>query len=337
VTKCEWIIASLNDGWNEMAVRNGIQETRLPGPAKLLLLGLVNHNDGSPGRAVRVGVRRLADLASCNKDTAATWLRRLADDGWYDLTPAPANRSPEVSLARLPDALRERLVSEQRGHQQEEPCPNRGDTVSETEGHGTNATASDQAPPVSGLRGHGVRIGASGVRTEGTEEKKRSEEKEHSAHAPATPAPCTAGAPAASPRGRGRGAPGNGRPRGHRASSKVQAEDDRPESPHRLLRAHYDTEHERLRGAGPVFPRTKESRVGKAWKEILEVVDLDTARAVVTRALTDGYHVEPWQIADNVNRYRGPAPARPNGQRPRAHQPNAQEVPDYLRPKEPAP
>ena len=43
---------------------------------------------------------------------------------------------------------------------------------------------------------------------------------------------------------------------------------------------------------------------------MLEALSLDEACAVVTRALTDGFHVQPTAILANLNRYRGKQPIR---------------------------
>jgi hypothetical protein len=83
----------------------------------------------------------------------------------------------------------------------------------------------------------------------------------------------------------------------------------------KALWAHYHTEHERLRAVPPVFTAQQRGGVGKAWQSMLEVIPLDEARAVVTRALTDGYHVSPTAIVANLNRYRGKQPVRANGGR----------------------
>jgi hypothetical protein len=46
--------------------------------------------------------------------------------------------------------------------------------------------------------------------------------------------------------------------------------------------------------------------VGNAWKQILTAgVSLDEAKQVVTRALSEGFHVQPTAILANLNRYRG--------------------------------
>lgn len=86
-----------------------------------------------------------------------------------------------------------------------------------------------------------------------------------------------------------------------RTASQAAADPQVPQ-----LWAHYHAEHERLRQVAPVFAPSQRGAVGKAWKEMLQVVSLDEAKAVVSRALNEGFHVQPTAILQSLNRYRGP-------------------------------
>ena len=100
------------------------------------------------------------------------------------------------------------------------------------------------------------------------------------------------------------------RRRDRRRSSKRSKSDPETDSRVPKLWAHYHAEHERLRGIAPVFTGQQRGAVGKAWKSMLSVVSLEEANALVTRALTDGFHVQPTAIMANMNRYRGRQPTR---------------------------
>jgi Helix-turn-helix domain len=91
-----------------------------------------------------------------------------------------------------------------------------------------------------------------------------------------------------------------------RSQSKSETADPRVND----LWAHFHVEHERLRGVPPVFSDQQRGAVGKAWKSMLKVLSLDDAKAVVSRALSEPYHLSPWAIMANLNRYRGTQPAR---------------------------
>lgn len=89
-------------------------------------------------------------------------------------------------------------------------------------------------------------------------------------------------------------------------SSKRSPKTDQPPNPNGpKLWEHYHAEHKRLRGVEPKFTGRQRGGVGRAWKDMLEVLDFDEAKLVVTRALEAGYHVQPTAIVANLNRYRG--------------------------------
>jgi hypothetical protein len=68
---------------------------------------------------------------------------------------------------------------------------------------------------------------------------------------------------------------------------------------------YYHAEHQRLRGVAPVFAPKQRGAVGNAFKQTLAVLSLEDAKAVVTRALREGFHIQPTAILANLNRYRG--------------------------------
>lgn len=76
-----------------------------------------------------------------------------------------------------------------------------------------------------------------------------------------------------------------------------------PDPKVRELWDHYHAEHTRIRGAEPKFTTRQRGGVGRAWKDVLETVELDVAKLVITRALTAGYHVQPLAIVKELNRY----------------------------------
>jgi hypothetical protein len=82
----------------------------------------------------------------------------------------------------------------------------------------------------------------------------------------------------------------------------------------RKLWDHWHAEYARLRDCKPAFAASQQGRAGKSFKDILEATgDLEHAKAVVTQALSKGFHVEPWQILGALNQYRGGS--QPNGRR----------------------
>lgn len=118
--KRERLRAKLASGtWDELAVRDAILEVRLPGTSKLVLLAVVSHRGGDNPRPV-VSVRRLASLASINKDTPARIVAALERDGLLRVTRG-SERSPACfDLADLPATLA-RLLSEPEGQSLSEP------------------------------------------------------------------------------------------------------------------------------------------------------------------------------------------------------------------------
>ncbi len=118
--------------------------------------------------------------------------------------------------------------------------------------------------------------------------------------------------PHPTPRGNSPKPPKGGKPKQPR---KKPEQDTDPRI--RQLWDHYHEEHQRVRGQPPAFTDRQHGQVAKAWKDMLSTVDLDEAKRVVSRALAEGYHVQPWRIVSELNRYRGTGGRA--GQQPLSH------------------
>lgn len=141
MTKRERLGRRLKAGWDEIMVRDAVLESNLSGTEKLVLLAIVSHADKRriAGAERGLGVRRIALLASVNKDTPTAVVRRLEQQGLLRvLDDARPRHAPRFDLSELPAVLLRMLsepkgqsVSEQRGQQEPDAttddCPRKPD------------------------------------------------------------------------------------------------------------------------------------------------------------------------------------------------------------------
>lgn len=141
MTKRERLGRRLKAGWDEIMVRDAVLESNLSGTEKLVLLAIVSHADKRriAGAERGLGVRRIALLASVNKDTPTAVVRRLEQQGLLRvLDDARPRHAPRFDLSELPSVLLRMLsepkgqsVSEQRGQQEPDAttddCPRKPD------------------------------------------------------------------------------------------------------------------------------------------------------------------------------------------------------------------
>lgn len=141
MTKRERLGRRLKAGWDEIMVRDAVLESNLSGTEKLVLFAIVSHADKRriAGAERGLGVRRIALLASVNKDTPTAVVRRLEQHGLLRvLDDARPRHAPRFDLSELPAVLLRMLsepkgqsVSEQRGQQEPDAttidCPRKPD------------------------------------------------------------------------------------------------------------------------------------------------------------------------------------------------------------------
>ncbi len=117
MTKRQRLIARLKDGWNEIPLRDAVLETELSKDEKLVLLALISHADEKrvAGAERGVSVRRVAELASLNKDSPSRILVKLEAAGFVRVLRDPrARHADSFDLSELPTAL-VRALSDQEG------------------------------------------------------------------------------------------------------------------------------------------------------------------------------------------------------------------------------
>ncbi|MBK8994949.1 MAG: hypothetical protein IPM35_04250 [Myxococcales bacterium] len=298
-------------------MRDAILEARLPGPSKLVLLAVVAHRSSESPEPF-VSVRRLAELASVNKDTPARVVAALERAGLLLVRRGNERAPARFDLGSLPLALA-RLLSEQRG-QPEEPdlsepegqrcpdsgdngavrhCPNGGDRLSEPEGQAsvnalspqTSAAvpANETAPPES----------VPAVRTQGSDQGTGKEHLAPTGGAGVAPLELTATErKSATPRGRGR---------------KPESAPDPRLLP---LRDYYVAEYCRANaGAEPALSSRHWGRAMRALADLLEAAGSDErARLCIARTFADDWRrrrrCQPWHIAEDANVLLADAGAR---------------------------
>jgi hypothetical protein len=321
VTTRKWtrLVPYLERGkWNTVHVLDAVMESSLSGSQKLVLLALVTHvskREPQPSP----GMRRLSAMCALHPETVGQNVDSLERIGLIRVVDRRHRRAHVYDLAGLMKALLsvppKETASDRNGDTDANPKTDRNKDTGPPDRAGTDLTGSaGESDRIRGgnLTGSKTPKGSEKGPIEGTICASTSEARPFALTSPGSEKPIR--------KRRGNREPKAGQTR---KPSKRTKPDQAPDPRVTDLRDHYVAEHLRLKGVDPTFAEKGSGSWGQAmaaFKSILGAVkELDPAKAVVTRALTDEWHganaSQPWEILKNLNKHRGSAPARVNGRK----------------------